>query len=185
VETLDFIKTFTAKDGSKGILRPVTKDDAFDITTKVQAIIKNGQYIQKEKVRSLEDEQAFIDEMKQKKNMYTAVEMHNRVVGIARILKDDLKMKEHTGLFRTWLTDEAQGKGIGNQIMEYALEWGQRAKLHKIWLTVFSGNEGATYLYKKYGFVEEGIQKDQVQVNGIYQDEIYMAYFFLKPADVD
>jgi RimJ/RimL family protein N-acetyltransferase len=177
--SLEFVHTFNAKDGTLVTLRPITFDDAEDITTAVQSIVMKGEYIQKEKVRSIEEEKIFIQEMQQKQNMYVGVEIDNKIVGIARVIKGELKMKEHVGVFRTWLSGVAQGKGIGNQIMDYTLEWGKKAGLHKIWLTVFSGNEGANYLYKKYGFIIEGTQKDQININGVYQDEIYMAYFFL------
>jgi RimJ/RimL family protein N-acetyltransferase len=169
--------SFQAKDGSNVTLRPVRIEDASDIISGVEAIVRKGEYLQKESPRSLEEEQAFIEETSRKGNMYTAIEREGRVVGIARVLRGDLEMKRHAGVFRTWLMKEAQGKGIGKKIMEYTLEWARRNDLHKVWLTVFSENEGAIYLYKKYGFVEEGVQKDQVRINGEYQDEIFMACF--------
>ncbi|MBM6619306.1 GNAT family N-acetyltransferase [Bacillus suaedaesalsae] len=171
-------KQYEAKDGSIYTIRPVHKEDAREIVRAVQSIIEAGMYIQKETVRSIKEEEAFIEDMMNKGNMYNTVIWKGKIVGIARVMKGDLSMKEHTGVFRTWIIDEAQGLGIGNAIMQSTLEWGRKAGIHKIWLTVFASNEGAHYLYKKYGFVEEGIQKGQVKINNRLDDEIFMAYFF-------
>lgn len=177
--SLEFEKRFTAKDGTMVILRPLKPEDAAGITDAAESIVEKGEYIQKEKVRKVAEEKAFIQEMQQKQNMYIGVEINNKVVGIARVIRGELQMKEHVGVFRTWLADAAQGKGVGNKIMQYTLEWGKVAGLHKIWLTVFSANVAASHLYHKYGFIEEGVQRDQIKINNSYQDEIYMAYFFV------
>jgi L-amino acid N-acyltransferase YncA len=114
--------SFQAKDGSNVTLRPVRIEDASDIISGVEAIVRKGEYLQKESSRSLEEEQAFIEEISRKGNMYTVIEREGKVVGIARVLRGELDMKRHTGVFRTWLMKEAQGKGIGKRIMEYTLE---------------------------------------------------------------
>jgi GNAT superfamily N-acetyltransferase len=137
------VMSFTAKDGTYVTLRPASKGDADDIITKAEEIVREGRYIQKEKVRSLEDEQAFIEEVIQEGNMYAVIDIEGNIFGIARIIRGELEMKRHTGVFRTWLSEGAQGKGIGKKIMEYTLEWSRRNHLHKIWLTVFSRNEVA------------------------------------------
>ncbi|ERN54901.1 GNAT family N-acetyltransferase [Alkalihalophilus marmarensis] len=172
------IMTFTAKDDTDVTLRPVQKSDAYDIITSVASIIKEGTYIQKERPRTLNEEHQFIEEMKANDNMYIVVEVNGAARGIARVVRGELEMKKHTGLFRTWLHEDAQGKGIGKKVMEYTFEWCRMHNLHKLCLTVFASNEIAITLYKKYGFVIEGTQKEQAYLNGQYDDELFMAYFF-------
>jgi RimJ/RimL family protein N-acetyltransferase len=171
---------FQAKDGSSIILRPVKKEDATSVVEAVQSIVSAGNFIQKENVRTIKQEEELITEMQTRKNLYTAILRNERIVGIVRVVRGDLDMKKHTGVFRTWLINEAQGLGIGHAIMKHTLAWGNESGLHKIWLTVFKSNEGAYHLYKKYGFVEEGVQKGQLCIDGVLDDEIYMGYFFLR-----
>jgi RimJ/RimL family protein N-acetyltransferase len=172
------IMTFTAKDDTDVTLRPVQKSDAYDIITSVASIIKDGTYIQKERPRTFDEEHHFIEEMKANDNMYIVVEVDSVARGIARVVRGELEMKKHTGIFRTWLHEDAQGKGIGKKVLEYTFEWCRIHHLHKLCLTVFASNEVAITLYEKYGFVTEGIQKEQAFLNGHYDDEIFMAYFF-------
>jgi ribosomal protein S18 acetylase RimI-like enzyme len=169
---------YEAKDGSKIILRPAVIDDARQITEAARFIVNAGKYIQKEAIRTVGQEENLIKDMVKKQNMYTVIVRNEKVVGIARVIRGDLEMKKHTGVFRTWLTDEVQGLGIGNAIMKHTLEWGKKSGLQKIWLSVFKSNIGAYHLYKKYGFLEEGVQKGQVCIDGVLDDEIFMAYFF-------
>ncbi|WNB90257.1 GNAT family protein [Bacillus sp. NEB1478] len=172
------VHTFLSKNGEEIKLRPVVENDAEEIIESVKIIIKEGKYIQKEEPRSLLEEITFIKQISTLNNMYIAVERASKVVGIARILRGDLEMKKHTGVFRTWIHPDSQGLGIAKEVMNYTLRWGKENSLHKIWLTVFSGNEKAAYVYSKVGFEIEGRLKDQVMINGEYEDEIYMGYFF-------
>ncbi|RSK29334.1 N-acetyltransferase [Bacillus sp. HMF5848] len=170
---------FFAKDGSKITIRPILEDDALDVICSAKAIVDAGSYIQKERLRTLDEEQAFIRYMHQQGNMYIGVQINDSgVKGIARVIRGELTMKRHTGVFRTWLSQDAQGKGVGKKILEYTLQWCREEKLEKLWLTVFSSNDKAYSLYKSYGFKEEGRQAKQVLINGRYEDEIFMAYFF-------
>lgn len=171
-------KELTTKNGKVVYLRPATTDDAVQIVQAVEKIIQTGAYIQKESARTVDEEKAFINEMKKLDNMYVTVEMENEIVGIARVIRGELEMKRHTGLFRTWLIDSAQGNGIGSHIMSYTLDWCRMHNLHKLCLTVFASNDLAIKLYERYGFIHEGTQKEQVKINGKYDDEIFMAYFF-------
>lgn len=170
--------TFEAKNGKMVTIRPAEERDAQQITTAVQEIIEAGQYIQKEAPREIEEEKAFIRSIVKKENMYVVAEVEGEVVGIARVLRGDLQMKHHTGMFRTWLIAKVQGMGIGKKLMEYTLEWCGEQKLHKLCLTVFASNPVAYELYKKAGFHEEGVMKEQACLNGEYVDEIFMAIFF-------
>jgi RimJ/RimL family protein N-acetyltransferase len=169
---------FTDKKGNEITIRPAILEDSIGITDAVKTIIQKGNYIQKEKTKSLQEEKEFIQLMQESRNLYAVIELQGEVVGIIRVMRGELEMKNHTGVFRTWLVDKARGLGIGKMILVYTFDWCEKNNLHKLWLTVFSSNKIAISLYEKYGFQIEGVQKDQLCINGKYEDEIYMAKFF-------
>ncbi|WP_096154324.1 MULTISPECIES: GNAT family N-acetyltransferase [Bacillus] len=178
IDLKQFVMAFEAKDNSSVKIRPLETTDASDLVESVRTIVEAGSYIQKDVPRTVEEEEAFIMEMKKKKNMYVGVEWNGKVVGLARVIRGEIKMKKHTGLFRTWLTDEVQGLGIGKKIMEYTDKWCMENNVRKLCLTVFASNEVAYNLYEKYGFIKEGVQIDQAYINGVYDDEIWMGKFY-------
>ena len=49
---------------------------------------------------------------------------------------------------------------------------------HRTLLTVRENNTSAVELYKKVGFEVEGLQRDAVQVDGMYENVILMAVLF-------
>jgi RimJ/RimL family protein N-acetyltransferase len=73
---------------------------------------------------------------------------------------------------------EAQGKGFGvdamNTIIDYTFN---TLNLIKISVEVVSINEPALKLYKKLGFVEEGILRDQFFIDGAFLDVRIMSLF--------
>lgn len=72
--------------------------------------------------------------------------------------------------------ESAKGKGYGSlaakKILEYAFD---NLKLHRIYLRVLADNQRAIVSYKKAGFVQEGVLKDDVLIRGEYKDVVWMA----------
>lgn len=67
------------------------------------------------------------------------------------------------------------GRGYGRDAVGVLLEYAfVHRNLHKVWLTVYADNERAIRSYKALGFVEEGLQKEQVWNQGRYKDWLYM-----------
>jgi UDP-4-amino-4,6-dideoxy-N-acetyl-beta-L-altrosamine N-acetyltransferase len=87
---------------------------------------------------------------------------------------DPIHKKGEYGIFIG--EESARGKGIGSAaavlMIRYAFE---TIGLHKIYLRVFADNPGAIRSYEKAGFKQEGYLRDEVWVNGSYQDMIWMA----------
>ncbi|MFD2670185.1 GNAT family N-acetyltransferase [Marinicrinis sediminis] len=184
---LRFSLTFEAKDGSTVVLRPAQEQDATGIIEAAKVIVAAGRYIEKEDLRSLDEEIELIRYNQEKDNLYIVAEVDGEIAGIARVMRGELSLTSHVGFLRIWLGEKAQGKGIGKRMMAYVLEWGRRApNLRKITLHVYAGNEVAHKLYQRMGFVDEGVQKDHAIIDGAYQDEYIMAYFYeARPPAVD
>ncbi|MFT4413646.1 GNAT family N-acetyltransferase [Fredinandcohnia humi] len=71
---------------------------------------------------------------------------------------------------------EYWGKGYGLAAMRKMLEWGfTELHLNKIWLRVDKDNVHAIKSYKRAGYVEEGILRQDRLRNGIFVDRIRMS----------
>lgn len=53
---------------------------------------------------------------------------------------------------------EWRGRGVGSALLEAAIVWAREQGLHKLSLSVFPHNAAALGLYRKFGFVEEGLR---------------------------
>jgi RimJ/RimL family protein N-acetyltransferase len=56
-----------------------------------------------------------------------------------------------------------RGHGVGSALLTSAIEWSRAHGLHKLTLSVFPHNEAALALYRKFGFVEEGLRVKQIR----------------------
>ncbi|MBR1478314.1 MAG: UDP-4-amino-4,6-dideoxy-N-acetyl-beta-L-altrosamine N-acetyltransferase [Lachnospiraceae bacterium] len=71
---------------------------------------------------------------------------------------------------------DARGKGIGTAATRLILEIAfKELSLHRVYLRLLSSNERALNSYLKAGFVKEGLLKEDVFVDGKYEDVIWMA----------
>lgn len=77
---------------------------------------------------------------------------------------------------------DALGKGYGTQAAELVIRYAfEQLKLHKLMLRVLAENKQAYRSYEKAGFVQEAYLRDEVFLEGSYQDVIYMAVINKEP----
>jgi dTDP-4-amino-4,6-dideoxygalactose transaminase/RimJ/RimL family protein N-acetyltransferase len=94
------------------------------------------------------------------------------------------------GYFRTALWDDAnrhvqigcdlhpdyRGKGIARgAYTAFMQDLFNREGMNKVWLEVLGNNDRALRLYRRLGFVEEGVKRQHVKRNGAYLDSIVMS----------
>lgn len=71
---------------------------------------------------------------------------------------------------------EARGRGIGTAAAKLMLRYCfEEEGLHRIYLRALSDNIQAIRSYEKAGFEREGLLKDDVCIDGIYRDIVWMA----------
>ncbi len=70
----------------------------------------------------------------------------------------------------------ARGRGVGTAAAKLMLQYCfEEERLHRIYLRAFADNAQAIRSYEKAGFVQEGLLKDDVCIDGQYRDIIWMA----------
>lgn len=107
--------------------------------------------------------------------------MEGKIIGFTRCKGSDLTKFRHKGEFGICILKEYWGYGIGKVLLENVLLWSDAVGIKKISLTVVETNKKAIQLYKKYGFLEEGLLiKDRVHKDGNYYNTVIMGRFLGK-----
>ncbi len=65
--------------------------------------------------------------------------------------------------------------GLGERLLRESLAAADAFGYLRVELGVFSSNTRAASLYRKAGFVQEGIKRRAILINGVFHDEIIMA----------
>ena len=98
------------------------------------------------------------------------------VAGDELIGRLDVEATSHGfGEIGMFVARDWRGRGVGSALLESAIEFARERGLHKLSLGVFTHNEAAIALYRKYGFVDEGLRvKHLRRANGELWDVLEM-----------
>ena len=79
--------------------------------------------------------------------------------------------------FQIYLGEPAvRGRGLGKAAIMAALDYAFGAlKAHRVWLHVYPHNAVALAIYTALGFVEEGLERDALLLEGSYQSQLRMS----------
>lgn len=107
-----------------------------------------------------------------------AVSEDDRVIGWCDISPLDRPVFAHVGTLGMGIIPEYRGLGIGEKLINTALDMAKKRGLTRIELTVREGNLPAQRLYQKVGFEVEGVHKNAVLIDGVYENHVFMALVY-------
>lgn len=125
---------------------------------------------------SVEQEEDFIEGVLQKKNaLFIIAEVKGKVVGNLNFSGGQRQRTAHVGEFGVSILKEYWGNGIGEELIKYLISWSKSSGIiRKINLRVRTDNIRGINLYKKFGFLEEGIVKRDFLINDEFYDSLLM-----------
>ncbi|MCA9837502.1 MAG: GNAT family N-acetyltransferase [Trueperaceae bacterium] len=163
--------------GKTVILRPIGPEDA----EAMYASLSDKEAMQLTGTKqsfSLEQVQAFCARVPTEEDRYDfAITLpgENRYRG--EVVLNDIDWDNRSSNFRIAISGtENREKGYGSEATELVLEFGFKTlNLHRIELEVYDFNPRAQHVYKKHGFIQEGIRRDVLLWEGKFQSAIVMS----------
>ena len=106
---------------------------------------------------------------------YWIIEMAGDPVGLANIV--DIDRVNHKCSWAFYLADDrTRGRGVGGVVEFAVLEYVFGAlKLNKLCCEVLQSNEGVIKLHKSFGFMQEGLARHHVFIEGEPRDVVQLA----------
>jgi RimJ/RimL family protein N-acetyltransferase len=173
-------KAYMTKDGRQLVIRRARPKDLKILVKNFQSVADEEIYVATEKV-SKGQKDRILATMKNPKHLSIVADLgkyEGIVGGLTLVSQREIKKMRHVLYLGMSVIDGFRGIGVGRALMNYALEWAKAQKeIEKISLSVFSTNQRAIKLYKKFGFRVEGALKKQFILKGKYADEIVMGLF--------
>lgn len=106
--------------------------------------------------------------------LYDLADADQKYIGSVGLKNIDLQDK-NAELTIVVSSPEYRGKGYGQEALFHVCNFGfEELELHKVHLTCVAHNVGAVKAYEKFGFVHEGLRKEQIFQNNQYYDEVVM-----------
>ena len=89
----------------------------------------------------------------------------------------DIDRTHHKAEYGIFLgEDSARGRGVGTAAAKLMLRYCfEELGLHRVYLRAFADNIAAIRSYEKAGFVKEAVLRDDVCIDGVFRDIVWMA----------
>ena len=104
-----------------------------------------------------------------------AVTPNDVVVGWCDIVRNPREGFRHVGRLGMGLLPDYRQRGLGRRLVAQAVRAARDAGIERVELEVFASNERAIAFYRASGFVTEGIKRRARKLDGLYDDNVFMA----------
>lgn len=85
-------------------------------------------------------------------------DLDEKPAGMVSTVTDDAAAE----LISMWVAPFARGRGVGDALVEVVIQWAAGARRTIVRLSVMDGNDHASALYHRHGFVDAGPNEDDV-----------------------
>ncbi len=164
----------------KIIIRKASKLDAKELIEYLNIIGGESDFLTfgiDEFGRNVEEEEAFIENILKRENaLFIIAEINGKVVGNLSFSGGPRERNMHIGEFGgVSILKKYWGNGIGKELVKYLINWSKNSGIiRKINLRVRNDNIRGIQLYRKLGFLEEGIIRRDFFINGEFYDSLLM-----------
>ena len=140
----------------------------------VETIVAEGIYTAIARAWTVEEQASYLRGLTHREAVFAAFE-GGSVIGFQVIDRwAALDSMAHVGQIGTFLLPAWRGQGIGSRLFGNTLPFASEAGYRKLLIQVRAGNTGALAFYRRLQFVECGRLRAQVQIGGVFEDEILL-----------
>jgi RimJ/RimL family protein N-acetyltransferase len=161
------------------LVRPATPSDAPALVELARAVGSEpeGWLISDSEWRSVGEERRYLRALRRYPHAAVFVaELPEGIVGRLSIARDSHPASYHVADLGLMVAAEHRRRGVGQALLESAVDWARATGVLKLELHVFPHNKPAIALYERFGFVREGYRRRQYRRGRDYVDAILMAY---------
>jgi len=160
------------------IIAPIAEEHIEGFRVAVDSVARERKYLAMHEAPPLETTYAFVRRnIRHNRPHFVALE-DGHVVGWCDISSLERALYAHAGVLGLGVLATHRGRGIGGALIRAALAKARANGLTRVQLHVRAGNVRARVLYEKVGFVIEGVQRNAVRLDGVYEDQLSMAVLF-------
>jgi ribosomal protein S18 acetylase RimI-like enzyme len=154
---------------------PITEGHIDSFHKTLDVVARERRYLAFLEAPPIEQTRAFIlNHIRQGYPQFIATS-EGEVVGWCDVTPKSRPIYAHCGVLGMGLLPRFRGQGLGAKLITRTLKASRAFGLARVELTVRQDNTNAIALYKKVGFVVEGLQRNAVQVDGGYENVVEMA----------
>lgn len=167
------------RNGKEATIREATIKDADGLITAAKAYLSTSAYLcsyPEEFNPTHEEETGWIEAHKNDNSLLLVAEYKDKILATLNATGFQNKKMKHIAVLGVSILEEWRGIGLGSILFDILISWAKNTDLEILVLEVFSDNVVAINLYKKYGFVTDGIRRKYFKdKTGDYHDNVLMS----------
>jgi len=176
---------YKLENGDLIIIRPIRRSDVDSVWRNFNEVVNSEEtpYPIFYPVEAQFEKESWYNTLKREKEICIVAENTSlkdplNVIGQCEVTNIEWDASNHVGNLGIIVQKRYRDLGIGYRLLDAAIkESYYKNEKEKIILSCFSTNERAIHLYKKIGFKELGLRKNQFKIDGDYFDEVLMELF--------
>ena len=158
-------------------IRQIQEQDIGSFHAAVDVVARERSYLALLEAPALERATAFVRRNIEKGYPQLVAVTDREVVGWCNVPPASREVMAHVGDLFMGVLPQWRGQGLGGRLLRQSLAAADAFGYLRVELGVFGSNARAASLYRKAGFVEEGIKRRAILIDGVFHDEIIMARF--------
>lgn len=167
------------KNGKEVIIREAERDDAEQMINFYNFVGGETDFLSFGKddfKKNPAEYENYIEDIKKEQNLIILLAIaEGEIIGIATINSNQKARIRHVGVLGIVIEKRYWGLGLGRKLMNLLINWAKTNNItKKILLLTNENNIAAQELYKKIGFIEEGLLKKDNYINGVYYNTVIM-----------
>jgi RimJ/RimL family protein N-acetyltransferase len=156
-------------------IRQIQEGDIDSFRAAVDLVARERKYVALLQASPIENLRAFVRRSIENGYPQLVAVVDGKVVGWCNVPPASRLVSAHVGELFMGLLPEWRGKGLGEALLRHALGAADSLGFSRVELGVFTTNTRAAALYRKVGFLEEGLKRRAVLIDGVFHDELIMA----------
>lgn len=169
------MNTYLLKDGETVIIRRGTVEDAVKLSHYISRVAGQTDFLTFEPGEVTGVKNISRENVPAASGLVLLAEVNGKLVGNLNFKRGLRSKVLHAGEFGITVDQQYWGKGIGKLLIANLLEWAQsKQDIRKINLKVRADNHRAIALYKRMGFLEEGLVRREFYSKQMFYDAILM-----------
>lgn len=153
---------------------PVAEEHIAGFRAAVDRVARERHYLAMLQGFPLKETRQFVRANIRKGNPHFVALDRRRVIGWCDIQVVPRDTMAHSGVLGIGIIDGFRGQGIGAALLRATLARAKKRGLTRVELTVREDNRRAIALYRKFGFVREGVKRNAFRVARRYYNLIMM-----------
>jgi len=159
-------------------IRKASTADAKAISSIWEIICAERKFTAINKPFTPQQEREYIFSLSDREGIFVA-ELEKQIIGFQSL---DLWANftdsfNHVGSIGTFVLPKWRRSYIGRKLSNHTFQFARLNGYKKLVIYVRAKNARAINFYKNLGFFEKGVLKEQVKIDGVYEDEIFMELF--------